>query len=161
MFTSCVPEVILTLPYSRAYRTFVSFVSRDKVGTFFDDKESISLIADRSPVPIFGVWDFNLGYGMVGGMLTSGFAQGEAAAMFARRILNGENVDSIPVMMKSPNRFMFDYNMMTGFNISISNLPNGSIVVNKPDGFYEFYSRNRFYVLGIIMSKNRDSSPNK
>ncbi len=117
---------------------FISFF-RDGTGQFFEFDESISLVAEASAVPIYGVWDFNLGYGMVGGKLASGYYQGEAAAQLARRILQGEDVGEIPVIQESPNRYMFDYIQMQQFGLHPRDLPEGSIILNRPMTFYEQY----------------------
>lgn len=108
------------------------FFYRDRAGRFFEYDESISLIAERCPVPIYGVWDFNLGLGIVGGMLTSGYYQGKAAGEIADRILHGERAEKIPVEMRSPNRYMFDYRQLQRFHLEFFPLPAGSIVINKP-----------------------------
>jgi ABC-type uncharacterized transport system substrate-binding protein len=106
--------------------------SRDKSGKFYEFDESSSMITKASDVPVYGAWDFSLGTGIVGGLLTSGFAQGQAAGEIAARILNGENVESIPVQMKSPNKFMFDWKQVDHWNIKIAQLPSDSIFINKP-----------------------------
>ena len=117
---------------------------RDKTGRYFEYNEAISLIAASCPVPIYGVWDFYLGYGMVGGMLTSGYYQGETAGSIAVRILHGEKVEKIPVVMKSPNRYMFDFRQLQRFDLTFYPLPAGSIVVNKPTPRYSV-SENVFW----------------
>ena len=128
---------------------FFTTFFRDRSGRFFEYDESISLIAKASSVPIYGAWDLNLGYGIVGGMLTSGYYQGEAAAKMALRIFRGEKVTDIPVIKESPNRYMFDYNQLDRFGISLSELPRGSIIINKPSSFY---SDHKGLVWGIIAS---------
>jgi len=128
---------------------FYTSFYRDKSGKFFEYDESISLIAKRCNVPIYAAWDFNLGYGVVGGMLTSGYYQGEAAAKLALRILGGEMVTDIPVIKESPNRYMFDYSQLDRFGIRLSDLPTGSIVINKP---YSFYSVHKGLVWGVFAS---------
>jgi len=82
-------------------------------------------------------------------MLTSGYYQGEAAAKLALRILGGEMVTDIPVIKESPNRYMFDYSQLDRFGISLSKLPRGSIVINKP---YSFYSVHKGLVWGVFAS---------
>ena len=87
---------------------------------------------------MYGAWDFNLGLGIVGGKLISGFYQGESAGKMALRVLNGEDASSIPVVRFSadrPNRYMFDYRELRRWGISSGSLPAGSIVVNRPDSF--------------------------
>ncbi|MBN1657769.1 MAG: GAF domain-containing protein [Anaerolineae bacterium] len=117
----------------------------DKSGTFYEYDESIRRVVESSPVPVYGTWDFSLGYGIVGGMLTSGFEQGKAAAEMALRIVQGEPVDTIPVVMESPNRYMFDYTAVARWNIPLSALPQDAVVINRPLTFYERY---RGWILG-------------
>lgn len=109
---------------------------KDKAGVFFEYSESTNLLSRNSRVPVYGLWDFNLGFGIVGGKLTSGYAQGMSAASLALRILQGESPEAIPVIKKSPNKYMFDYQQLTRFGIEKSLLPAESEVVNEPPSFY-------------------------
>jgi sigma-B regulation protein RsbU (phosphoserine phosphatase) len=115
---------------------FYGLFFQDKTGSFYEYDEGIALIAASSPVPVYGVWDFYLGYGLLGGMLTSGYNQGETAGRMALRVLRGETTEAIPVVMKSPNRYMFDYRQLQRFDIAISALPAGSIIINQPSSLY-------------------------
>ena len=118
---------------------FYSFFSHDKAGRYFEYNESAAAVAAASKAPVYGAWDFNLGFGMVGGKLISGFYQGKTAGELALRVLAGEDPDSIPVVRFSadrPNRYMFDYGPLTRFGIPVSSLPYGSIVVNRPEPFW-------------------------
>ena len=119
---------------------FYGLFFRDQSGRFFEYDQGISLIAEVSPVPVYGVWDFYLDYGLTGGMLTSGYFQGEAAGRMALRILRGEKVEDLPVIMKSPNRYMFDYRQMQRFHIDSSALPADSIIINRPSSGYSVTS---------------------
>jgi len=116
-----------------------TFFSRDSKGTVYDFDESVLLVSQASRVPVYGTHDFNLGYGIVGGMLASGYFQGKTAGDLAMRVLRGEEIDKIPVIMNSPNRFMFDNRQLRRFNIRISDLPPGSIVVNRPINIYNVH----------------------
>lgn len=118
---------------------YFTFFFRDSAGRVFDFDESISRIAQASPVPVYGSWDFNLGYGMVGGMLISGYYQGKTAGDMAIRVLRGEDAGSIPVVMQSPNHYMFDYRQLQRFNIKLSELPGDSIIINRPINFYRVH----------------------
>lgn len=115
--------------------------NRDRAGAVFNYDQSIALIAKAATVPIYGVWDFYLGKGIVGGMLTSGVDQGRIAAQMALRILDGEQVRNIPVVKESPNRYKFDYTQMKRFDITKSELPAGSMVINEPVSFYRQHKR--------------------
>lgn len=89
--------------------------------------------------PIFTCWDTFLGYGILGGCVVSGFKHGETAAQMAERILQGDDADSIPIVLKSPNDFKFDYRQMKKFGIRESDLPPGSIFVNREETLYSKY----------------------
>ncbi|MEN6490020.1 MAG: ABC transporter substrate binding protein, partial [Smithella sp.] len=111
----------------------------DKAGRFYEYDESIQLISQRAKVPVYGAWDFSLGHGIVGGMLTSGYDQGRSAGEMALRILKGENIKNIPVVRKSPNRYVFDYQQMKRFGIKRSALPPESAIINEPVSFYAIH----------------------
>jgi PAS domain S-box-containing protein len=87
----------------------------------------------------FGVWDFYLGLGVVGGKMTSAFAQGEAAAKMAFDILQGTPVDSIKVLDKSPNQYLFDYRELERFGLKVPLQVGSHDIRNKPFSFYDEY----------------------
>jgi len=124
--------------------------NRDASGQFFTYEESLARIYNVATVPIYGLWDFYLSGGIVGGKLASGFHQGETAARIAQRILRGEAVENIPVVRESPNRYMFDYKQLQRFGLESSALPADSIVINSPDTFYGRYKTLIWGSLGII-----------
>ena len=118
----------------------LTVVNRDSKGNFFPYEESLNLIYKASKVPIYSFWDFYLGGGIAGGMLTSSTQQGKSAAQMALRIL-GEKVSAIPIMKKSPNLYMFDYRELKRFNARESNLPAEAVVIGRPDTFYSRYKK--------------------
>ncbi len=113
--------------------------NRDSNDEAFDYNESIELISHAAKVPIYGVWDFYLGKGIVGGMLTSGWDQGRTAAEIALRIIGGERLENIPVITRSPNRFMFDHRQLKRFGIDAGDLPRGSLIINEPVTFMDIH----------------------
>jgi PAS domain S-box-containing protein len=118
---------------------FYSFFSKDQTGRFFEYDQSATAIAGASTAPVYGAWDFNLGFGIVGGKLISGFYQGETAGKIALRVLQGESPNAIPVVRFSsdrPNRFMFDYAQLERWGIRAGDLPKGSLIVNQPESFF-------------------------
>lgn len=122
---------------------------KDKAGAFFEYDAFTSLIAQSSAVPVYATWDFSLGYGAVGGKLTSGHTEGERAARIAQRILHGEQPAAIPVVKEAQSRYMFDYNQLLRWGIRTSDLPADSIVINRSVSFYETY---RTIVWVVIIS---------
>jgi PAS domain S-box-containing protein len=116
-----------------------TFFFRDASGRFYEYDESAARICQASPVPVFGLWEFNLGLGIVGGKLVSGLEQGRAAGKMALQIINGQKTEAIPIQMQSPNRFVFDYRMLEKFDFDASRLPPDSLIINRPPSFYQAY----------------------
>lgn len=121
---------------------------RDRAFGFYEYDAFTSLVATSSAVPVYATWDYSLGYGIVGGKLTSGFTEGERAAKIAQRVLRGEKPASIPVVKQVESKYMFDYKQLQRWNINPSNLPQGSVVINRPFSFYETY-KTVIWVVGI------------
>lgn len=111
--------------------------------------ENGHLISAASPIPVYTLWNFHISTGVLGGRIITGYDQGKAAADMALQILNGKSADSIPVLMKSPTRYIFDYTVMKRFKITMDALPNNSHVINKP---YSFYERNKKIVWTAIIT---------
>jgi PAS domain S-box-containing protein len=120
---------------------FFTFFSRDAEGKVFGYDESMRLVAGASNAPVYGAWDFNLGLGLVGGKLASGFDQGETAGKIAVRVLRGEDPASIPVARDLPGRYLFDNRELVRWGIPVSRLPAGSTVVNLPESAFARYRR--------------------
>ncbi len=116
--------------------------NRDANGKSFSHEEVLARIAAVSPVPIYGLWDFLLGKGIVGGSLLSGRVQGEHAASLATRILAGET--KIPVETTSPTRLVFDAQVLQRFGLDARSLPISAEVINRP---VPFFARNRALIL--------------
>ncbi|OQY29111.1 MAG: hypothetical protein B6I38_08540 [Anaerolineaceae bacterium 4572_5.1] len=114
---------------------------KDSKGTFFEYNQFTSLISESSAVPVYATWDFSLGFGVVGGKLISGEAEGQRAAELALRVLNGENPKDIPVIYQKNTQYMFDYNVLEKFDISISSLPEDSFILDEPISFVETNKR--------------------
>jgi len=123
---------------------FFTTFFQDSTGKFFEYDRSISFIAEKAKVPIYGAWDFHLGHGIIGGKLTCALYQGETAATLGMRILKGEPADSIPVVTKSPNRYMFDMDQLQRFDIHVSQLPEGSKII------YPTIRFNRIFIISIL-----------
>ena len=111
--------------------------NRDKNNMFFSYEDSMKLISAYSKVPIYSTWDFYLGYGVVGGLQTSGYFQGKKATELALKIIK-DNIQpkKIPIITEDMNKYMFDYNKLKEFGIKLNKLPKESIIINKPSSFY-------------------------
>ena len=117
---------------------FLFIFTREQSGRVLSHEQNLRKMARYCHVPIYAVWDFYLGHGIVGGKLTNGTEEGRMAGALAVRILQGESASSIPPAT-SPTTYMFDYAQLRRFGVSLSALPPGSVVVNRPFSFYQTY----------------------
>jgi len=120
--------------------------SRDRLGQSFTFNETLSRMYKVCERPIYSLFDFYHGNGIVGGMLTSGKFQGIMAAELAIRVMNGEDPDTIPVILQKANRYMFDFAEMDRFDYTVESLPPESIVINVPEPIYE---ENKYEILAV------------
>ncbi len=114
---------------------------RDGEGAFFEYDDFTLAVTQSSAVPVYATWDFSLGFGIVGGQLTSGITEGQRAGQVAVRVLNGERPQDIPVVQEPAARPMFDYEQLKRWNIPESALPQDSFILNKPFSFFEEYAQ--------------------
>ncbi len=124
---------------------------RNQAGRVLSYAESCQLVREACPVPLYGVWDFFLGQGIVGGYLVNGDSQGQLAADLALRVLRGEDPDGIPVIRSTANVPMFDYRELRRFAVSRSILPEGSVVIHRPPSFYPVNKRDFWLVVGLLV----------
>lgn len=122
---------------------------KDTTGKYFTYKQSFAQVKEVSEVPIYGLWDFYLDNGIVGGLLTSAIAQGNAVSKMALQVLHGKKITEIPVLEKSPNIYMFDYKELKKFNIDVSKYLNNPIIINEPASLYKEHTK--FFILSIII----------
>ncbi|MBN1500373.1 MAG: PAS domain S-box protein [Spirochaetes bacterium] len=131
---------------SRDSVLFYTFYSLDSTGNFFEFNESIRMISESTDLPIYGAWDFYLGYGVIGGFMIRTKSQGVTAGKIALQILGGTPAENIPVIMNCEKKFMFDYNLIGKFNINEKELPQESEIIGLPR---TFYTQNRSLVLTV------------
>lgn len=101
-------------------------------GKSLSARESVAMIQAATPAPIFGYWDFLLPYGVLGGRVVHGISQGESLGEIANRILAGEPSASIPVVMKSPNKCVYNGELLKVYGISPVSLPPKALIINRP-----------------------------
>ncbi|WP_419770905.1 MAG: ABC transporter substrate binding protein [Candidatus Marinarcus sp.] len=124
---------------------------KDKTGKFFTYKESLKEIKSVAHVPVYALWDFYLNYGAIGGLLTSAKGQGDAVSNMALDILeNHKNINDIPILEKSPNKYIFDFNELKRFNIDISTYLDDYKIINEPITIYKEYKNFVVFIATVI-----------
>lgn len=115
------------------YAIYLLVINRDKEGNFISYKKGISAIHEVTEVPIFGSWDFYENKGLFGGKITRGFDQGQHAAHMAETIMEKGISEYISQINMVVNNFVFDYREMEDFGIAPNQLPENSLIINRPE----------------------------
>ncbi len=106
----------------------------DRDGRIFNSSEATAEICSHCRVPVYGLWDSQLGHGIVGGKLVSGRVLGEKAAALTIEVLKG---DIPPIIQNSSAVLEFDLQQMNRFGIALESLPKGSEVTNIQPSIFE------------------------
>ncbi len=117
---------------------------RDKSGRYISLGEGASRISAASSQPIYTYHLQVLEHGTIGGKLLGGAHHGKKAAEMVLKLIKGEKIQNIPIVTDSLARYIFDYQQLNRFNIRLSDLPENSLILNKP---LSFYTENKILVL--------------
>jgi PAS domain S-box-containing protein len=120
--------------------------AKDANGSQFRSNEISPLVVSAAHAPVFTLYDVFLNHGEVGGYLSNLNEQGNVAGGMALRILRGEKPQDIP-RVKGVNTYMFDWRAVKRWGLKESEIPPGSIVLNRQPTVWEAY---RTYFIGGI-----------
>jgi signal transduction histidine kinase len=120
---------------------------RDASGVTHNEDEALQRLHAVANAPINGLYQNQLGLGIVGGRLYQGELQGMESARIAIRVLRGEPISSFPPMFVSTQRPRYDWRELQRWNISESRLPPGSVIEFRQPTVWERY---RWYILGAL-----------
>ncbi|NTW38050.1 MAG: PAS domain-containing protein, partial [Syntrophobacteraceae bacterium] len=124
---------------------FLTFY-RDADERTFLSPQAVSMISEKSNVPVYGMSEYFIGAGMVGGRVYSFSRLGEKTAQSALRLLSSERPEQIEPLEERADRVIFDWRQLKRWSISEASLPPGSIIRNKDFSVWETY---RLQILGI------------
>ncbi|HVI78763.1 MAG TPA: ATP-binding protein, partial [Candidatus Acidoferrum sp.] len=112
--------------------------------SFVGASQADPMVVKASNAPVFGPSDVDLGHGEVGGYLDRFAFEGRTVGGMATRILGGESPKNIPAV-KGSSVYMFDWRALRRWGLEKSNLPPGSIVLNRQPTVWEAY---KWYIVG-------------
>lgn len=143
---------------SRLPNTPKSFVLLTTIGGFTGNDgetlsidESIRMLKKNTHLILCSMEDAYIRNGVIGGYVTSGTKQGEAAAVLLNRYLSGEPLSAIHAVVKSPNLYMFDYQALVNARIILSEYTaRNAVILHKKKTFLETYENEIFSVAFIV-----------
>ncbi|MDT8717243.1 EAL domain-containing protein [Clostridium sp. 19966] len=113
--------------------------SNDSEGSKINYNYFYDKLSNNSPVPILSLYTYALNHGMTGGVMVDGYLHGREAGNLALKIINGQNIDSLPIKSTNAVKTLLDYNQLKKLNIDLSSVPSNVEIVNKPFSFIETY----------------------
>jgi C4-dicarboxylate-specific signal transduction histidine kinase/ABC-type uncharacterized transport system substrate-binding protein len=122
---------------------------RDGDGKVYSTRESLRILAPASGAPIYGLSETMIGQGIVGGRVVSFRAQGAQAAELALRVLRGETAERMPPVAAPPNMFVFDHPEVARWGLRERDLPEGSVIANRPPSLWAVYGTH--FVVGAAV----------
>ena len=122
--------------------------NRDGDGRYLSDEESAKIITNRTAAPVYGLWDYYLNTGIVGGKMVSSRDQGTRAGQKCLSLLITGQIP--PITRISPNPVLFDDTALSANGLDASALPETAQIINKPVSFYEVHRPLIWSVSGFI-----------
>ena len=118
---------------------FWFLLSEDAAGIPYSEDRALETMREVSAVPIFGMGDYQMGRGIVGGPLMQTKDLGLQGAASALRILKGERPNAVdpPSVLFGPP--IYDSRELQRWGISEARLPPGSIVHFRQPAIWDQY----------------------
>ena len=129
------------------FAVFYFLLSEDAAGVPYVQGRALDHFREVASVPIFGMGDYQLGHGIVGGPLMQTEALGRQGAEVALRILKGEMPSAINTTPVLFGKSIFDARELRRWNISEALLPLGSIVHFREPTPWE---QHRWRIIGVL-----------
>ena len=142
-------ERVATLP-DDSIVLWTSF-SWDADNLHYPAKEALGRVRRASKVPVYGVFDYDLGNGLLGGRIADVATNGEATGRLVARILEGEPVTRVEPVLAEPNPAMFDFRELRAHRVDERRLPAGSIVRFREPTVWESYGWYLLLAIGVIV----------
>ncbi|MEW8500474.1 MAG: hypothetical protein AB2699_18365, partial [Candidatus Thiodiazotropha taylori] len=115
---------------------------RNNSGSTLKLNDTIKMIVASGSEIIISMEDAYLFDGVLGGYVTSGKAQGMAAATLVKAILNGVKVAELPPITKSPNEYIFSDPTLQALNLKLPTpIADKATILNPRIGFYGRYKQ--------------------
>ena len=123
--------------------------NRDASGNYYTYEESADIITSQTNAPVYGMWDFYMGHGVIGGRMANSVNQGIMAAEHGIKLLTGKKMSE--VTNNSPNEIILDYLVMQMHTIDSSLAPSDAVIKGIPTKSSFFSYQMGLTILSIII----------
>jgi len=116
-----------------------SSFTRDGTGRNLTTPVALEQLAKVSRVPIYGLGDTQMGYGIVGGRLVDFDLQGERAGELGLRLLRGGKLGPADIVTRNTSTYTFDARQLKRWGLDERRLPLGSVIRFRDPSAWERY----------------------
>jgi PAS domain S-box-containing protein len=127
---------------------FYVLLSADANGVLQAEERTLAELHAVANAPVFGLYDIQLGHGIVGGSLLSVKDLVQTSASVALRILRGESPGNIKTAAETHGQPTYDWRELQRWGISEAHLPAGSIVQFRQPSVLDQY---KSYIVGAAV----------
>jgi diguanylate cyclase (GGDEF)-like protein len=128
-----------------------AYVDRDMNTRNFN--QILALINSKASAPVYHLYDFGVGNGLIGGKVIDFYEQGKSAGNIALKILGGIHIrDLKPIKNTTLNSVMVDYMKLKEFDLDPKSLPSETHFVNRPVSYIQENAELIMISLLIIVS---------
>ena len=120
---------------------------RDASGVTYNEDAALASLHAVSQAPINGLYQHQVGLGIVGGRMYQGELQGVESARVAARILRGEPASNFLPLVIGTREPTYDWRELNRWGFSESRLPLGSVVMFRQPTAFELY---RWHIAGAV-----------
>ena len=145
-------EQMLELAATLPPRSFIllGLLLRDAAGVTHNEDEALQRLHAVASAPINGLYQHQLGLGIVGGHLYQAELEGEESARIAIRILRGEAISKFPPQIIPALSPRYDWRELRRWNISEDRLPLGSVILFRQPTLWQEYRWHVVSAVGLI-----------
>jgi PAS domain S-box-containing protein len=118
---------------------FLILMMRDAAGVTHNADEALRRMRAVANAPVNGIFEEQLGLGIVGGRLYRAQFEGEESARIAIRILHGESASGFEPEIVGPKGSQYDWRELRRWNIGEDRLSPGSVVKYRVPTVWERY----------------------
>jgi PAS domain S-box-containing protein len=126
---------------------FLALLLRDASGVAHNQYDALQRLHEVASAPIYGLFQNQLGLGLVGGHLYQVETAGVESARVAVRVLRGEPISKFPPTVIPALSPRYDWRELQRWGISESNLPAGSAVLFRRPTVWQRYG---WWIAGIL-----------
>lgn len=127
--------------------------TRDTSGNYYSFEESGRMISSATKAPVYSLWDFYLGTGVIGGSMIGGTDAGVEAAYIVLQVLGGKPISVIPDVVKNTARVLLDEDALRQHGVSIEAAPLDSYFTGTTGTFVRTHGRTMIIAIFVAIAE--------